>query len=51
MNTGRTIFAQLIQYLSHYDFQRCVQRHNGEHKIQSFSCWDQFLCMIFAQLT
>ena len=51
MNSGNTIFAQLIHYLSHYDFQQCVERHNGEHKVQSFSCWDQFLCMAFAQLT
>lgn len=51
MNTGTTIFAQLIHYLSHYDFQQCVGRYNGERKVQSFSCWDQFLCMAFAQLT
>jgi len=51
MNSGITIFAQLIHYLSHYDFQQCVQRYNGERKVQSFSCWDQFLCMAFAQLT
>lgn len=51
MNSGHTIFAQLIHYISHYDFQRCVQRHNGERKVQSFSCWDQFLCLAFAQLT
>lgn len=51
MNSGTTIFAQLIHYLSHYDFQQCVKRHDGDHKIQSFSCWDQFLCLAFAQLT
>ena len=51
MNSGNTIFAQLIHYLSHCDFQQCVHRHDGEYKVQSFSCWDQFLCMAFAQLT
>jgi hypothetical protein len=51
MNSGNTIFTQLMHYISHYDFQRCVKRYNGEYKVQSFSCWDQFLCMAFAQLT
>jgi hypothetical protein len=51
MNSGTTIFAQLIHYLSHYDFQQCVRRHDGDYKVQSFSCWDQFLCLAFAQLT
>ncbi len=51
MNSGKTIFAQLMEFLSHYDFQKCVERYGGNHKIQTFSCWDQFLCMAFAQLT
>ncbi|MFH0792609.1 MAG: IS4 family transposase [bacterium] len=51
MNSGRTIFAQLMEHVSHYEFQQCVQRHGGEHKVQTFSCWDQYLCLAFAQLT
>jgi hypothetical protein len=51
METGRTVFAQLIDFLSRYDFQQCVQRYRGNYKVKSFSCWDQFLCMAFAQLT
>jgi len=51
METGRTVFAQLIDYLPRYDFQQCVQRYRGNYKIKTFSCWDQFLCMAFAQLT
>ena len=51
MNSGKTIFSQLIDFLSPYEFRQCVQRYNGNHKIKSFSCWDQFLCMAFAQLT
>jgi hypothetical protein len=51
MNTGKTIFAQLMQFICHYDFRKCVERHEGERKVQKFSCWDQFLCMAFAQLT
>ena len=51
MNTGRTIFSQLMDFLPRDEFHRCVQRHNGNHKIKIFSCLDQYLCMAFAQLT
>ena len=51
MHSGRMIFAQLMDFLSHYEFQKCVSRYNGDRKVTSFSCWDQFLCMAFAQLT
>jgi len=51
MNSGRTIFSQLIGFLSHYEFQKCVRRYDGDRKVKSFSCWDQYLCMDFAQLT
>jgi len=51
METGKTVFAQLIDFLPRYDFQQCVQRYRGNYKIKTFSCWDQFLCMAFAQLT
>jgi len=51
MNSGKTIFAQLMSHLPSYEFNRCVNRYNGNYKIQKFSCRDQFLCMAFAQLT
>lgn len=51
MNLGKTIFAQLMDFLPPYEFERCVQRYKGHYKVKSFSCWDQFLCMAFAQLT
>ena len=51
MNHGRLVFAQLMQHLPLTTFRRCVARYDGEHKVQSFSCLDQFLCMAFAQLT
>jgi len=51
MDTGRTIFAQLMDFLPVYEFQKCVQRYNGHYKVKHFSCWNQFLCMAFAQLT
>ena len=51
MNSGRTIFAQLMDFLPWTEFRRCVERYRGNYKVQSFSCWDQFLCLAFAQLT
>jgi len=51
MNEGRTIFAQLMEYLPHKAFARCVEAHHGERYVKSFSCMDQYLCMAFAQLT
>ena len=51
MNTGRTVFSQIMDLLPHWDFRKCVKRYHGDRKIQKFSCMDQFLCMAFAQLT
>jgi len=51
VNQGQTIFAQIMQFLSHDEFSRCVQRFNGNRYAKRFSCWDQFLAMAFAQLT
>jgi hypothetical protein len=51
MNAGQTIFSQLLDFLPTYDFNRCVRRYGGNHRVRQFSCRDQFLCMAFAQLT
>ena len=51
MNSGKTIFSQIMEFLPSYEFRLCVKRYRGQYKIKSFSCWDQFLCMSFAQLT
>ena len=51
MNQGQTVFAQLMDFLPHYQFQKAVSRYEGDKWVQTFSCWDQFLCMSFAQLT
>jgi hypothetical protein len=51
MNAGRTIFAQLIEFLPHKEFQKCVACYRGDANPRGFSCWDQFLAMAFAQLT
>jgi Domain of unknown function (DUF4372)/Transposase DDE domain len=51
MNQSKLVFAQLMQHLPLTTFRRCVARYQGEFKVQSFSCLNQFLCMTFAQLT
>lgn len=51
MNSGRTIFSQLLEHLPIKEFRKCVARYRGDHWTKTFSCWDQFLCMIFAQLS
>ena len=51
MYEGKIIFSQLIEFLSHHEFRKCVERYQGNYYVKSFSCWDQFLCMAFAQLT
>jgi hypothetical protein len=51
MNSGRTIFAQLMEFVPAHEFRCCVERYGGNRKVTGFSCWDQFLCMAFAQIT
>ncbi len=51
MNFGKTIFSQLMDFTPRYEFVKCVERFNDNYKIKSFSCWDQYLCRAFAQLT
>lgn len=51
MNLGRTVFSQLVAFLPDREFRRCVARYNGDQRLRGFSCWDQFLCMAFAQFT
>ena len=51
MNLGRGVFSQLLNFLPTYQLQLCVDRYQGNRYVKDFSCWDQFLCLMFAQLT
>ena len=51
MPSSRTVFAELMTHVSPRTFQTCVARYGGDYKTSRFSCWDQYLCMAFAQLT
>jgi len=51
VNTGPSIFSQIMDFVPMYEFRKCVQRYQGNYKVRDFSCWNQFLCLAFAQLT
>lgn len=49
MAYNNTIFNQMLQLNSRYDFQKCVDRYNGDHRIRTLSCWDQYIHLLYAQ--
>lgn len=51
MNSGRPLFAQVMEYLPHHEFRKCISRYGGDRRVKKFTCMDQFLAMSFAQLT
>lgn len=50
MNEGRMVFSQIMDHAPLHEFRRCVARYGADYRLRRFSCWDQFLCMAFAQL-
>ena len=50
MHSGQTVFKQLLQHLPRYEFNLCVNRYRGEHWAKTFSSYDQFLCLAYAQM-
>jgi hypothetical protein len=51
VNHGKTVFSQVIDFLPKRKFKRCVERCKGNYRVRFFTCFDQFLCMAFGQLT
>ena len=51
MHTGQSVFSQVMDFVPMYEFRKCVLRYHGNYKVRDFSCWNQFLCLAFAQLT
>ena len=51
MNTGKTVFAQLMSFLPTYEFNKCVEKYKGNHRVRTFTCKEHFYVMGFAQLT
>lgn len=51
MYAGKLVFAQITDLIHPEQFRRCVRRYKGNYKVKTFSCWNQFVCMAFGQLT
>ncbi|HSW62059.1 MAG TPA: IS4 family transposase [Dissulfurispiraceae bacterium] len=51
MHAGKFVFSQVTDLIHPEQFRRCVRRYQGDYKVKSFSCWSQFICMAFGQLT
>jgi len=51
MNQGKMVFSQVMEFAPYHVFKYCVHRYDGDFKVQDFTCWKQFLCMAFGQLT
>jgi hypothetical protein len=51
MNAGKTVFAQILEHLPRYEFDKFVEKYEGNHRVRRFPCYDQFLCLAYAQLT
>ena len=51
MNSGKYVFAQILQFINKYEFEKCVSRYNGDHRVRDLNCWNQFIQLFFGQLT
>jgi len=51
MNTGKYVFAQLLQYVNKYEFEKCVKRYKGDYRVRDLNCWNLFVQLFFGQLT
>ena len=51
MNSGKYVFAQLLQVLDRYEFEKCVTRYKGNYRVRELNCWNQFVQLFFGQLT
>ncbi len=51
MNSGKYVFAQILQFVNQYEFEKCVARYKGDHGVRELNCWNQFVQLFFGQLT
>ena len=51
MNSGKYVFVQLLQFVNKYEFEKCVNRYKGDHRVRELNCWNQFIQLFFGQLT
>jgi hypothetical protein len=51
MNSGKYVFAQILQFVNQYEFEKCVARYKGNHGVRDLNCWNQFVQLFFGQMT
>lgn len=51
MNSGKYVFSQVLSIVNRYEFQKCVDRYNGDFRTRELNCWNQFAQLFFGQLT
>ena len=51
MNTGKYVFSQLLEYVDKYEFDKCIKRYFGNHRVRKLNCWNQFVQLLFGQIT
>jgi hypothetical protein len=50
MNSGKYVFAQILQFVNKYEFEKCVNRYKGNYRVRELNCWNQFVQLFFGQL-
>ena len=51
MNSGKTVFSQILEHLPRYEFDKVIKKYDGNRRVRRFPCYDHFLCLAYAQLT
>lgn len=51
MHQGSYVLSQVFDLINRYEFDKCVNKHNGNYRVKAFKCWEQFIVMSFAQLS
>lgn len=51
MNSGKYVFRQMLDFVNQYEFNKCVNRYSGNYRVRDFKCWNQFVQLLFGQIT
>jgi hypothetical protein len=51
MNSGKYVFRQMLDFVNQYEFNKYVKRYSGNYRVRDFKCWNQFVQLLFGQIT
>lgn len=51
MNAGKYVFRQMLDFVNQYEFNKCVEHYSGNYRVRGFKCWNQFVQLLFGQIT